>query len=154
VVPQSVELQVRNARVTDVDGITALLPVTRPGRSPADAESDADLLRPLVYLPNATVVVALAGRRVVGAAMLALRPSVEHGGLVGTIDLLASDPELDEATIAGSLIPEILRSARNKGCVRVEVDEGLGRVSGWSQWGFHGDTPRLSAEIVTTALPR
>src|SRR4051794_25979077 len=64
--PRSVELQVRNARVTDVDGITALHPVSR-GVASADGAVDADLLRPLVYLPTATIVVALSGRQVVGA---------------------------------------------------------------------------------------
>jgi hypothetical protein len=146
-----VELQVRNARVTDVDGITALLPASRPGQGPYDADAEADMLRPLVYLPNATIVVALAGRKVVGAAMLALRPSVNHGGLVGTIDLLATDPELDEEAVTGALLPEILRSARNKGCVRVEVEPGAGRTSRWSSIGFHEEPVRLALDIATVA---
>lgn len=148
------ELQVRNARVTDVDGITALLSATRPAGAAQDTDTEADMLRPLVYLPNATIVVALAGRKVVGAAMLALRPSVDHGGLVGTIDLLAADPELDEEAVTGSLMPELLRSARNKGCVRVEVEPGAGRVGRWSAWGFREEPPRLALEITAVALQR
>jgi hypothetical protein len=140
--------------VTDVDGITALLPASRPGSAAHDADAEADMLRPLVYLPNATIVVALAGRKVVGAAMLALRPSVDHGGLVGTIDLLATDPELDADAVTGSLLPEILRSARNKGCVRVEVDPAAGRTARWSDWGFREDPPRLALDIAAVALQR
>lgn len=146
------ELQVRNARVTDVDGITALLSAAWPASAARDPEAKAELLRPLVYLPNATIVVALAGRKVVGAAMLALRPSVNHGGLVGTIDLLAADPEIDEEVVSGSLLPEILRSARNKGCVRVEVEPGAGRSARWSAWGFREEPPRLALEIAAAAL--
>lgn len=148
------ELQVRNARVTDVDGITALLSAAWPASAARDSDTEAELLRPLVYLPNATIVVALAGRKVVGAAMLALRPSVNHGGLVGTIDLLATDPELDEEPVTGSLLPELLRSARNKGCVRVEVEPGRGRAARWSAWGFREEPPRLALEIATVALQR
>ena len=148
------ELQVRNARVTDVDGITALLSAERPVGAAQDADTEADMLRPLVYLPNATIVVALAGRKVVGAAMLALRPSVNHGGLVGTIDLLATDPELDEEAVTGSLLPEILRSARNKGCVRVEVEPGAGRAARWSAMGFREEPPRLALQIAAAVLQR
>ena len=148
------ELQVRNARVTDVDGITALLSAQGPVGAARDMDTDADMLRPLVYLPNATIVVALAGRKVVGAAMLALRPSVDHGGLVGTIDLLATDPELDEEVVTGSLLPEVIRSARNKGCVRVEVEPGVDRSARWSDWGFREEPPRLALQIATVALQR
>ncbi len=148
------ELQVRNARVTDVDGITALLSAERPDGAAHDTDTEADMLRPLVYLPNATIVVALAGRKVVGAAMLALRPSVNHGGLVGTIDLLATDPELDEEAVAGSLLPELLRSARNKGCVRVEVEPGAGRAARWSAMGFREEPQRLALQITAAVLQR
>jgi hypothetical protein len=149
-----VELQVRNARVTDVDGITALLTATRPLSAARDAGTEADMLRPLVYLPNATIVVALAGRKVVGAAMLALRPSVNYGGLVGTIDLLATDPELEEEAVTGSLLPEVLRSARNKGCVRVEVEPAVGDTERWLPWGFREDPPRLALDMAAVALHR
>jgi hypothetical protein len=140
--------------VTDVDGITALLPASRPGHAPYDADAEADMLRPLVYLPNATIVVALAGRKVVGAAMLALRPSVNHGGLVGTIDLLATDPELDDEAVTGALLPEILRSARNKGCVRVEVEPAAGRAARWTALGFREEPTRLALDIANVAVQR
>jgi hypothetical protein len=54
-----VELQVRNARITDVDGITSLLSGIPGHDGSRGTEADADLLRSLIYLPNATVLVAL-----------------------------------------------------------------------------------------------
>ena len=93
------ELQVRNARITDVDGITSLLAGMSGHDASRGSEADADLLRSLIYLPNATVIVAADGRRVIAAAVLALRPSVFHGGHVGTIDLIAIDAEADERII-------------------------------------------------------
>ena len=51
-------------------------------------------LRQLVYLPQASVVVAELNRTVIGVAILALRPSVRAGGFVGTVDLLVDRPAL------------------------------------------------------------
>src|SRR4029077_14114239 len=68
--PVGVEYLVRAARVTDIDRIVALsddaLRVDR-GESPLGS---ADLLRQLVYLPQASIVVAEARRLVVGGAIL------------------------------------------------------------------------------------
>ena len=62
---------------------------TRSGPGSLDA---ADLLRQLVYLPNASLLVAEARRELVGGALLVLRPSVIAGGYVGTIDFLVVAP--------------------------------------------------------------
>lgn len=148
------ELQVRNAQITDVDGITALLAAT-PGRDAArGGEADADLLRSLVYLPNATVVVAADGRHVMAAAILAIRPSVHHGGLVGTIDLIVAEESSDQESLTASLLPELVRSARNKGCVRVEVDVSAAGASRFAKRGFHPEPPRLALEITSGAGTR
>ena len=85
------EYRVRAARITDIDGSSrsaAIASVDR-GSGPLGA---ADLLRQLVFLPQASVFVAEARRDIVGGAVLALRPSVRAGGYVGTIDLLVVDP--------------------------------------------------------------
>lgn len=139
--------------MTDVDGITTLLDRARDQNgTDRDPIADADLLRQLVYLPNATVIVALQGRRVVGAALLALRPSVVHGGLVGTIDLMAVEPELREGGVGGAVLAEIIRSARNKGCVEVEAEPGSGEAGLWQGWGFGPSEPRLRLELAAAAL--
>jgi ribosomal protein S18 acetylase RimI-like enzyme len=140
-----VELQVRDARVTDVARITSLLASAGErgdgGRPPDDV---ADLLRQLVYLPNATVVVAVRGREVVGAAMLSLRPSVMAGGLVGTVDLIAIDPEHESEGVDDALLAGVLRSARNKGCVTVEAEPAPDRpIETWTRTGFIEGRPRL-----------
>jgi N-acetylglutamate synthase-like GNAT family acetyltransferase len=134
-----VELQVRDARVTDVDRITALL---APDGALQDADRDtsavADLLRQLV----------------VGAAMLALRPSVRHGGLVGVVDLLAASPAPDADRIIRTLLSEVLRSARNKGCVLVEAEPATdaGDMERWIGWGFSQGHPRLALEVAASAI--
>jgi predicted N-acetyltransferase YhbS len=88
------------------------------GRGSLDA---ADLLRQLVYLPNASLLIAESRREVAGGALLVLRPSVTAGGYVGTIDFLvvASDHDADRVTDA--LVEELVRSAGNKGCSTVEI---------------------------------
>ena len=144
------ELQVRDARVTDVDRITALLaPTGALENADRDASDTADLLRQLVYLPNATVTVALIGREVVGAAVLSLRPSVRHGGLVGTVDLLVAAPEPDAERTIATLLAEVMRSARNKGCVVVEAEPPFDErgAEAWTLWGFTEDATRLVLEI-------
>ncbi len=111
---------IRQARITDVEKLTMLgQPIFRgPDRGSLDA---ADLLRQLIFLPNASVLIAELRRTVVGGALLVLRPSVVAGGYVGTIDLLVTAPGQDEDAVVDALLGEILRSAGNKGCSLVEV---------------------------------
>jgi hypothetical protein len=82
------EFQVRDARLTDIERITALIERTDTRWNSAELNQVADLLRQLVYLPNAAVLVAVENKPVVGVAVLALRPSVSANGLVGALDLL------------------------------------------------------------------
>ena len=88
------------------------------GASPLDA---ADLLRQLVYLPQASIFVAEAERHVVGGAVLALRPSVAPVGFVGTIDCWSSTPTTTSDRVTAALLEEVIRSASNKGCTVVEA---------------------------------
>jgi hypothetical protein len=135
-----VEVHVRTARPTDLDAAVRLLAPGDPtGRS---ARRDvADVLRNLLFVPSATVVVAEAERRVVGVGVLAIRPSVRSGGpFVGVIDELGLD-ELEDAErrrAADEIIEALSRSARNKGCTRVEVTEPLASAepSLWKRLGF------------------
>lgn len=144
-----VEYLVRAARITDIDRLVALsqaeLRVDRDA-SPLDA---ADLLRQLVYLPQASIFVAEAQRHVVGGAVLALRPSVRAGGFVGTIDLLVVDPDHDAERVADALIEELVRSASNKGCTLVEAarpdDHVLAR---WAAQGFTPAAPRIQRTVA------
>jgi predicted N-acetyltransferase YhbS len=135
-----VEFHVRSARLTDLDASIRLL-----RRDPPDQESgrqDADFLRNMLYVPAATVVVAEAERRVVGAGVLCIRPSVGAGPFVGTIDELGmahiglDDP--GRLAVGSSLVEHLVRSARNKGCTRVEVAEPLASADPmlWEQTGF------------------
>lgn len=109
-----------------------------------------DLLRQLVYLPQASVLVAEAGRQVVGAAVLALRPSVRAGGYVGTVDLLVVDPRHDADRVADVLIEEILRSAKNKGCTVVEAalpDDPI-ELARWDRQGFRAAGPLIERPVA------
>jgi GNAT superfamily N-acetyltransferase len=143
-----VEYQVRPARITDVERIVALVGRAMPSASAAILEG-ADLLRQLVYLPQASVLVAETLRATAGVAVLALHPSVREGGYVGTIDLLAVDPGHDGDRVTGVLLEEILRSARNKGCAVVEaaVPAGEGTPGAWERHGFVPAGPRLEHRI-------
>lgn len=148
--PIGVEYLVRAARVTDIDRIVALRDEggrIRRGESALDA---ADLLRQLVYLPQASVVVAETQRHVVGGAVLALRPSVIAGGYVGTIDLLVVDPGHDADRVTEALVEELLRSASNKGCSVVETvqpDDPMERTR-LERLGFGLAGPRLQRTVT------
>jgi GNAT superfamily N-acetyltransferase len=150
----AVEYQIRDARVTDVERITALydaLGTTESGpvRTPLGSN---DLLRQLVYLPQAIVLVAEARRAILGAIVLALRPSVRHGGYVATVDLLAVEEGYERSGVIDALVASALRSARNKGCVVVETtrpDEAdeLALLEGY---GFDEAPQRLERTLVAT----
>jgi predicted N-acetyltransferase YhbS len=145
-----VEYLVRAARVTDIDRLVALsdgsLGVARD-ESPLVA---ADLMRQLVYLPQASIFVAETRRMVVGGAVLALRPSVSSGGYVGTIDLLVIDPDHDPDRLTEALIEECLRSASNKGCTVVEAARPKDRAARarLEAMGFGEAGPRLQHTVA------
>ncbi len=154
------EYLVRAARVTDIERIVALsdepLRADR-GKGPLGS---ADLLRQLVYLPQASIFVAESQRTVVGGAILALRPSVRAGGYVGTIDLLVVDPAHDVERITEALLEELLRSARNKGCTVVEASQpdDPADLTTWQRMGFgpagSGIQRRVTAAGIATRPSR
>lgn len=123
------EVNVRSARLTDLDPASRL--VAGSGTDSGIERDDAtDFLRNLLFVPSATVLVAEAGRQVVGIGVLSIRPSVRSGPFVGIIDELgiAQPPALDAADgrrAADALVEHLATSARNKGCTRVEVSEPL-----------------------------
>jgi predicted N-acetyltransferase YhbS len=110
----------------------------------------ADLLRQLVYLPQASIVVVEEGRDLVGGGVLALRPSVRAGGFVGTVDLLMVDPRHDIERITEVLLEELLRSARNKGCSVVEAlrPDDLDSRNRWERLGFVGSAPIIERAVA------
>lgn len=142
------EYQVRAARITDIDRLVALSSgVLGNGETPLAA---ADLLRQLVYLPQASVLVAEARRELAGAVVLALRPSARAGGFVGTVDLLVVAEDHDADRVTDLLIDEVLKSARNKGCTLVEAarpDESAQRAR-WERHGFVESGPRLERPVA------
>ena len=146
------EYLVRAARVTDIDRVVALSDDSVPMSRGDSQLRAADLMRQMVYLPQATIVVAEARRVVVGGAILALRPSVQAGGYVGVVDLLVVDPEYDADRITEALLGELLRSASNKGCAVVEAirpdDDAV--VARWERMGFGEAGPGMQ-RIVTAA---
>jgi N-acetylglutamate synthase-like GNAT family acetyltransferase len=144
-----VEYLVRAARVTDIDRLVALCGADVRDRD-ASPLAAADLLRQLVYLPQASIFVAEMQRNVVGGAVLALRPSVVSGGYVGTIDLLVVDPDHDADRVTETLLEELIRSASNKGCTRIEAiqpdDQQV--VDRWIAQGFTPSGPRIQRTVA------
>jgi N-acetylglutamate synthase-like GNAT family acetyltransferase len=151
-----VEYQVRDARLTDIDRIGELIQRADEGWTDDQVSVAADLLRQLLYMPSAAVMVAVDGRQVEGVAVLSLRPSVTARGLVGAIDLLAIEPGHELAGTTEVLLREIIRSARNKGCVvldaKVPAEPAL--LAALERRGFTEDGDRISLSLVAVAAAR
>jgi GNAT superfamily N-acetyltransferase len=127
-----VEYLIREARITDIERLATIGRTTMPGMAGGSLDA-ADLLRQLVYLPNASLLVAEARREIAGGALLVLRPSVAAGGYMGTIDFLVVAPDHDADRVTEALLEDVLRSAGNKGCSAVEAEQpsdpaGLARL--------------------------
>jgi GNAT superfamily N-acetyltransferase len=149
-----VEYLVRAARVTDIDRFVALSEASlRPDRSESPIGA-ADLLRQLVYLPQASIFVAESRKTVVGGAILALRPSVRAGGYVGTVDLLVVDPAHDAQRLTEALLEELLRSASNKGCTVVEAvrPEDPATLTNWERMGFAPAGPLIQRTVTAAGV--
>jgi len=150
-----VEIQVRDARLTDIDRVTGLLGRADAQWTPARVDEAADVLRQMIYLPNATVMVALEGRMLVAAAVLAIRPSVAAGGLIGTVDLVAIEPgdELDD--VLQALLRDLIRTARNKGCVALESElpADSDALLRWESAGFTTAGALVRCPLVRAAAP-
>ena len=151
----SVELQVRDARLTDIDRIVGLMDRADARWSHDQLNDAADSLRQMLYLPNASVIVCLDGRMVLGMGVLALRPSVSANGLVGTVDLLLVEPGHELTGVIDSLLNELMRQARNKGCVTLEGDvpQEPAELARWESAGFKETGSRMSRGLVRTAVP-
>lgn len=147
------ELQVREARLTDIDRIIGLIERADPRWSLSRLAGAADVLRQMIYLPNGSLIVALDGRMVVGVSVLSLRPSVAAGGLVGNIDLLAVEPGHELDGVIEALLGETIRTGRNKGCVLLESEppEDAAIVARWEGAGFSETGPRLQCPLVRAA---
>ena len=147
------EVQLRDARLTDIDRVIGLIERADPRRTLEQLDDAADILRQMVYLPNTTLLVALDGRMLVGVAVLALRPSVTSGGLVGAVDLLAVEPGSESDGVIEVLLQELIRTARNKGCVVLEgnVPSDASELSRWEAAGFGEAGSRLRCPLVRAA---
>lgn len=147
-----VEVHVRSARLTDLDAAARLL--ARDSIDPDRRREDVDTLRNLLFVPSATVVVAEADRRPVAIGVLAIRPSARSGPFVGVVDDLGiagagALGAADRRRVAGLVVEHLVRSARNKGCARVEVAEPLASAapSLWKRLGFASRGRTLGREI-------
>ena len=151
------EYQVRTARIIDVERIVALLAALDAAGDTAVGLSagPSDLLRQLVGLPHAVVLVVEANRRIVGAAVLALRPSIKKGGFIGTIDVLRVDTGAP-SDARTSLLVELLRAARNKGCVAVEAEPPADPAerARWTEAGFVEAGPRIVRTLTPAGVGR
>jgi hypothetical protein len=135
----SVEFHVRSARLPDVDAAIRIL--LRDAADPEERRSDADRLRSLLFVPAATVVVAEVERRIVGVGVLSIRPAVRTGPFIGFIDELEVEGRTGRAEraaaaadaanrdrVRSSILEQLIASARNKGCVSVEVADPLAKA--------------------------
>ena len=148
------EYQVREARLTDIERIGELIQRVDDAWSADQLSVAADLLRQVLYMPSATVLVAVEGRQVEGVAVLSLRPSIASRGLVGTIDLLAVEPGHELAGIIEVLLREVIRSARNKGCVVLDagVPDEPALLAALEHRGFKEDGGRLSLSLAAATV--
>jgi len=154
--PARVEYLIRPARVTDIEKLVALSGGSLGASGGAGPLNSGDLLRQLVYLPQASIFIAEARREVVGGAVLALRPSVRAGGFVGAVDLIVVDPDHDVDRVTDALLEEILRSARNKGCTVVEAalsDDPAERTR-LERHGFVESGPRAERQVAAVGATK
>jgi hypothetical protein len=133
-----VDYLVRQARITDVDRLYALCVEMGVAPQPGTPLDAVGLLRQLMYMPSASVVVAEAGRQIVGGAVLGLRPSIRVGGFIGTVDILVVARGHSLEKVAEPLIAELMNSARRKGCPEIEValPEDAALRACWIRHGF------------------
>jgi len=97
------------------------------------------------------VYLALDGAGPRGVVMVAYHRSIARGGLVGTVDVLASlDPTgaVLSREVGGLLLDCVLERARRRGCVSIEAaceDEGLSAL--FASAGFEGFAARRSLPL-------
>ena len=145
---------VRDARLIDIDRITGLMERSDTRWSARHISDAAEVLRQMLYLPNAATMVCLDGRTIVGASVLAMRPSVAAGGLVGAIDLLVVEPGLELDGVIDALLREMVRQARNKGCVILEGDApgDSAELARWEATGFGESGPFMRMPLVPATV--
>jgi N-acetylglutamate synthase-like GNAT family acetyltransferase len=150
----SVELLVRDARLTDIDRITGLMERVDSRWSREQLDDAADVLRQMIYLPNVALLVCLDGRMIFGACALALRPSVSAVGMVGTVDALIVEPGHELNGVVDAMLQELMRQARNKGCVALEGDVPAepAELARWEAAGFTEAGQRMRLPLVRAGV--
>jgi GNAT superfamily N-acetyltransferase len=70
--------------------------------------------------------------------------------MVGTVDMLVIEPGHELDGVADALLRELMRLARNKGCVALEGDvpEEPAELSRWEAMGFAEAGPRMRIPLV------
>ena len=151
------EFQVRDARLTDIDRVTGLIERADPRWRSHELTAAADLLRQFIYMPSAAVLIAIEGRQVLGLSVLSMRPSIAARGLVGVVDLLAVEPGHELAQVGDALLRDLVRSARNKGCVLLEGELPVepAHQDRWEKLGFRESGRRMILPLAgVPASPR
>ncbi len=154
------EVHVRIARLTDIDAAASLL-VTDVDAG-AERRKRADHLRTMLFVPAATVLVAESAGRMLGVGVLSIRPSIAPGPFIGVIDTMTTVADggvsgsetrgagtSARSAIAGSILEQLVISARNKGCARIDVADPLA-ASGrplFARAGFERQGALLSRAI-------
>lgn len=152
--------QVRSARGTDLDALIAL----EQRVFDTDQLTRASLRR-LLASPSARVIVAEAGSRLAGAAVVLFRAHAK----VARLYSIAVAPPMNGKGVAAALLVAAERAAGRRKCrsIRLEVHETNAaaiaryRKSGYRQFGCHeryyedgGDALRFEKLLATARAPR
>lgn len=135
--------RLRRARRDDIGVLAAVTGGPEAGR--------IRCLRRILGSLASDVYLALDGAGPRGVVMVAYHRSIARGGLVGTVDVLASlDPPgaVLSREVGGLLLDCVLERARRRGCVSIEAaceDEGLSAL--FASAGFEGFAARRSLPL-------
>jgi hypothetical protein len=142
--------RLRRARRDDIPALLGIVGGPEAGRARA--------LRRILKTLAADVYVLDRARRIDGVVAVFYRRSVTAGGLVATIDALATfadTPERSDAARgadADALLAHAIERARKRGCVAVRADAAAGAAdAALERYGFRAEPVRVACALAPRA---
>ena len=142
-------IEIRRRDKNDFDDMLVLFRQLWPGK-PIDSDALRSVYDAAISSDSRTYAAAVSGQELLGLVSLSMKYSLWQEGLVGYIDELVVHEKARRQGIGTELLNYVIESARDHGCMRIELDSGFHRKDAhrlYEQLGFEARALLFSKKL-------